>query len=493
MNTVAEMIKPIPGPFFAVLIGYFVLMAIIGYVSSKQTNNLKDFFVMSGKAGAIVAGFAYFSTQYSMSTFMGCPASCYKAGFSGMSISVPGVAFSIILPAIFVGRKLMQLGHRNGFLTLADYIADRYESKGLRTMQALLMILFLIPMMGAQTIGAGLILRTYTGLPEWVGIVAMGIIVIMYCMTGGIRGAMLTDVIQGGLMVATAIVTFTVSVKLGGGMEAITNKLAQMNPEYLTHPGVGKLYGYRNYVSQVLLWSFFSIGQPALCTKFFTMKNHRVLFKAVILGSLGMCFAATLIEWSGTNAIVSIAGLKGKDIDFVVPLILQRAVSPVISSLLIAGIMAAGMSSIDSYLISSTGAITRDIYQSIINPQATDKDVLRLSRWVTVIVGCIAIFFGISRPAAIFDIILFSYGGLGIWATPMLWGIYWKGATKLGAYAGVLVGEAVYLYITLAAKQFAVGFHPLIPAWIVSMAAMWIVSLVTPKLSKETIARHFAA
>ena len=93
MNTVAEMIKPIPGPFFAVLIGYFVLMAIIGYVSSKQTNNLKDFFVMSGKAGAIVAGFAYFSTQYSMSTFMGCPASCYKAGFSGMSISVPGVAF----------------------------------------------------------------------------------------------------------------------------------------------------------------------------------------------------------------------------------------------------------------------------------------------------------------------------------------------------------------------------------------------------------------
>ena len=111
-------------------------------------NNLKHIkhklFVMSGKAGAIVAGFAYFSTQYSMSTFMGCPASCYKAGFSGMSISVPGVAFSIILPAIFVGRKLMQLGHRNGFLTLADYIADRYESKGLRTMQALLMILFLI-------------------------------------------------------------------------------------------------------------------------------------------------------------------------------------------------------------------------------------------------------------------------------------------------------------------------------------------------------------
>ena len=107
MNTVAEMIKPIPGPFFAVLIGYFVLMAIIGYVSSKQTNNLKDFFVMSGKAGAIVAGFAYFSTQYSMSTFMGCPASCYKAGFSGLSITVPGVEGPVTISVLDIhGRTV---------------------------------------------------------------------------------------------------------------------------------------------------------------------------------------------------------------------------------------------------------------------------------------------------------------------------------------------------------------------------------------------------
>ena len=118
----------------------------------------------------------------------------------------------------------------------------------------------MIPMMGAQTIGAGVILRTYTGAPEWVGIVGMGVIVIFYCMSGGIRGAMLTDVIQGGLMLATAIVTFIASVNLGGGMEAITSKLFQMNPAYLSHPGVGNAYNWGNYVSMIVLWSFFSIS-----------------------------------------------------------------------------------------------------------------------------------------------------------------------------------------------------------------------------------------
>lgn len=376
MNSLDAMIRPIPGVFYTVLLGYFVLMAFIGYISARKTTTLKDFFVMSGKAGAIVSGFAYFATQYSMSTFMGVPATCYRVGFAGLTVSVPGLVFSMIIPALLVGRKMISLGHHHGFLTLADYLGDRYESNNLRILQALLIIIFMIPMMGAQTIGAGVILHAYTGAPEWVGIVGMGIIVILYCMSGGIRGAMLTDVIQGGLMLATAIVTFIVSVKLGGGFAAISARLAEMNPDYLTHPGVGGAYNWGNYVSMIVLWSFFSISQPTLVTKFFAMKDHKVMFKATLLGTLGMWIAATLIEWSGVNGIVSIPGLAGKDIDFIVPLLLQKSLSPIISTLLIAGIMAAGMSTIDSLLICSTGAITRDIYQRRINSKATDKQIL---------------------------------------------------------------------------------------------------------------------
>lgn len=492
MDAVSTLIHPMPGAFYSILGFYFILMALIGYYSAKNTNTLQDFFVMSGKAGAIVSGIAYFSTQYSMSTFMGCPATCYKVGFAGLSISVPGLVFSMIIPALFVGRKLVHLGHKYKFLTMADYLADRFESDGLRVLLAVLMIIFLIPMMGAQTIGAGIILRTFTGAPEWVGIVAMGVIVILYCMSGGIRGAMLTDVVQGSLMVLTAIVTFVISVKIGGGFSSISQKLLELNPEYMSHPGVGGSYGWGNYVSMIVMWSFFSIGQPTLFTKFFAMKDYKVMFKAVILGTIGMWLAATLIEWSGVNAIVSIPLLEGKQIDFVVPLILQQGVSPFISSLLIAGIMAAGMSTIDSLLIVSTGAVTRDIYQKLFNPEATDAHILKISRYVTVIIGVIAILFGISRPATIFKLILFAFGGLGIWAAPIILGMYWKGATKAGAFASVVVGEILFVLMTLKFKSWAFGFNPLIVCWIYAMIVMVIVSKCTRPASQETLEKHFA-
>ena len=412
-------------PFLAVIITYFGLLTYIGYYATKQTRTLRDYFTMSGKAGALLSGLAYFSTQYSMSTFMGVPGTIYKVGYAGMSVSVPGIAFSMVIPALLVGRRLIRLGHRYRMLTMADYISDRYESTLMRALLAIIMILFLVPMMGAQTIGAGIIFKTYTGAPEWVGIVVMGITVILYCMAGGIRSIMITDVIQGILMVATAVVTFFVSLQLGGGLEVINQHLADTDMSLLSHPGQNNSMPWQNYVSMIIMWSFFTIGQPHLFTKFFTMKNYNVMFKAVLLGTLGMWFSATLIEWCGVTGRMSFPNLTGTDTDFIVPLILQAGVHPVISSLMVAGIFSAGMSTVSGVLITSTSAVTRDLYQKIFNKEATDKDAFIMSRYVTVGLGVLAICIGIYKPSSIFQLVLFSFGGLGIWAAPILAGLYW--------------------------------------------------------------------
>ena len=435
-------------PFLAVIITYFGLLTYIGYYATKQTRTLRDYFTMSGKAGALLSGLAYFSTQYSMSTFMGVPGTIYKVGYAGMSVSVPGIAFSMVIPALLVGRRLIRLGHRYRMLTMADYISDRYESTLMRALLAIIMILFLVPMMGAQTIGAGIIFKTYTGAPEWVGIVVMGITVILYCMAGGIRSIMITDVIQGILMVATAVVTFFVSLQLGGGLEVINQHLADTDMSLLSHPGQNNSMPWQNYVSMIIMWSFFTIGQPHLFTKFFTMKNYNVMFKAVLLGTLGMWFSATLIEWCGVTGRMSFPNLTGTDTDFIVPLILQAGVHPVISSLMVAGIFSAGMSTVSGVLITSTSAVTRDLYQKIFNKEATDKDAFIMSRYVTVGLGVLAICIGIYKPSSIFQLVLFSFGGLGIWAAPILAGLYWKRATKVGAFASVIVGEIVYILLT---------------------------------------------
>lgn len=478
-------------PFLIVMVSYIGLMAYIGFHATRQTRTFSDYLTMSGKAGAIMSGLAYFATQYSMSTFMGVPGSIYHVGYAGMSVSVPGIVFSMAIPALLVGRRLIRLGHKYKMLTMADYLSDRFESVGMRGFLAVIMIIFLVPMMGAQTIGGGIIFNTYTGAPEWVGIVIMGLTVVGYCITGGIRSIMITDVIQGVLMVMTAVVTFLAALKLGGGMEMINQKLAASDVRLMTHPGVNGGMPWTNYVSMVVMWSFFTIGQPHLFTKFFTMRSYNVMFKAVLLGTLGMLFSATLIEWCGVLGRVSFPDLVGKDSDYIVPYILNAGIPTFFSALMVAGIFSAGMSTVSSVLLTTTSAITRDLYQKIFRRGATDEDALRLSRYVTALLGFLAICIGIYKPSSIFQLVLFSFGGLGIWAAPILAGMYWKRATKMGAIVSVVCGELIYILLVLKFSAYTLGFNPLIIAWIITMVILVVVSLNTQPVSEATIKRHF--
>ena len=484
-------IQPSPIPFYTVLVLYLGIMAFIGWYAGRKTNSLGDFFVLSGKAGVVVSGIAYFSTQFSMGTFLGTPGTIYGVGYAGMAISVQGAVFCMILPALLIGRKLITLGHKYGFLTMADYLTDRYDSKVMSGVLGIMMLFFLIPMMGAQIIGAGVIVHVFTGLPEWVGVVGMGIIVILYCMTGGMQGAMMTDVIQGSLMIATAIVTFVVSIVMGGGFSNINQTLHSMNEAYLTFPGANGYMPWTYYVSNIVLWSFFTMGQPHLFTKFFAMKDHKTMFKAILLGTAGMFFSATLIEWAGVNGIATIQNIEKAD--QIVPMILQRGLNPFLASIFIAGIVAAGMSTIDGILVTTTGAVTRDIYQKLVNKNATDESVMKLSKVITVIIGILVICFGVFQPGSIFEINLFAFSGMAIFVVPILFGIYWKKATAKGAIAAVVTGVISLLLFTLnpSVKALALGFHALFPTTIISAIVMVIVSKFTKAPSQETIERHF--
>lgn len=487
----AAVIQPAPIPFYTVLVLYLGIMAFIGWYAGRKTNSIGDFFVLSGKAGVLVSGIAYFSTQFSMGTFLGTPGTIYGVGYAGMAISVPGAVFCMILPALLIGRKLITLGHKYGFLTMADYLTDRYHSKNMSGVLGVMMLFFLVPMMGAQIIGAGVIVHVFTGLPEWVGVVGMGIIVILYCMSGGMKGAMMTDVIQGSLMIATAVVTFIVSVVMGGGFSNINHTLQSMNEAYLTFPGANGYMPWTYYVSNIVLWSFFTMGQPHLFTKFFAMKDHKTMFKAILLGTAGMFFSATLIEWAGVNGIASIQNIEKAD--QIIPMILQRGMNPFLASIFIAGIVAAGMSTIDGILVTTTGAVTRDIYQKIINKDATDETVMKLSKVVTVIIGIIVICFGVFQPGSIFEINLFAFSGMAIFVVPILFGIYWKKATAKGAIASVIVGIISLLLFTLnpSVKALAMGFHALFPTTIIASIVMIVVSKFTETPPQETIDRHF--
>ena len=134
-----------------------------------------------------------------------------------------------------------------------------------------------------------------------------------------------------------------------------------------------------------------------------------------------------------------------------------------------------------------------DIYQKIINKDATDETVMKLSKVVTVIIGIIVICFGVFQPGSIFEINLFAFSGMAIFVVPILFGIYWKKATAKGAIASVIVGIISLLLFTLnpSVKALAMGFHALFPTTIIASIVMIVVSKFTETPPQETIDRHF--
>lgn len=484
-------IIPIPFIFITVIALYLFLIFYLGKLSYNQSKSLSEFFVMGGSVGIVMGGLGYFASQYSMSTFQGVPATIYSVGWIGLAVSVPTAAFSLVVPGFLVGMRLMELGHKYGYLTLADYFEDRFDSKILRLISALMTIIFLVPFVGAQTIGAGAIFNTFTGAPYWVGVVIMGIGVTIYCALGGMRGAMYTNILQGVLMILTALLTFYGAVKLAGGLAEANHVLIQTNPGAFTAPGSPtKWIIFSNFISQLVLWNFFTLGQPHLSTKFFLMKNKRALVGAMIAAGLGMFLSTTFIYSTGVLAQIAIPGVPAALKDWVVPIMVAKALPAVLSSVLMAGLLAAGMSTIDSAVVMISGAFSRDLYQGLINRKAEDHSVLGISRWVIIGIGLLATTFGILRPSGIFAIVLFTFAGLGVQAIILLLGVRWKRCNGPGAVAGLLVGVVSVIYFAKNPSIFP-GWNAALPASVLTLIVTVAVSLMTPPTKKEVLERHF--
>lgn len=485
------MINPIPQTFLTVLGIYFVGMAYLGYISTKKTDSIKEFLTMGGMASAFVAGMAYLSTQISMSTFMGVPGSIYQTGWAIAGMGLTG-GLMLWMPTFLVGMRLTEISPRLQIYTLADYFSSRYYSKFMRLLVGLITVVYILPSVGAQTIGAGVIWKTYTGQPEWVGVLVMAGIVTYYCLAGGIRGAVLTDVAQSIIMAITGFGLMLTVVTKNGGFSALSTKLAAHNVGKMSFPGSPTATAnYQWLFSQMFLWSFFTIGMPQLISKFFLIKTREKAVKSSIYGAIAGVFGGTMIYIAAAYAPVLIPALGKGQTDFTIPVLASLTFPGWLASACMAGLLAAGMSTIDSMLVVTSGGLVRDIYHSYINPKAEDKDLLKLIRWVTVICGFIAAYIGIKKPGTIFEIILFTWGGLGVMTIPLLLGVRWKRCTKEGAIVGLILGE-VYHAIAVKYPAWAFKFNAGIPALAVTAIITIVVSLMTKPPPLEVLEEHYS-
>lgn len=424
--------------------GYLVLALAIGLVAYRLTDRTaEDYYLASRTLGTVVLLFTTFATLLSAFTFFGGPNVAYSAGPEWILVMglMDGVLFAILW--YVVGYKQWLVGKKHGYVTLGEMLGDRFGSQTLRGMVAVISLFWLFPYVMLQQIGAGTALEALTNgsIPYWAGAGLVTVFMIAYVVLAGMRGVAWTDTLQGAfmlVMVWAAVAWILASV--GGASEA-TASLATSNPEFLALGG--GLYSAPYIISTAVSIAFGVAMFPQVNQRFFVARSKKVLKQTFslwpILVVLLFVPAFMLGAWAkGLGVAVPEGGN-------VLPILLNEYAPAWFAALVIAGAMAAMMSSSDSMLLSGSSYLTRDLYRPFVNANASDRKEDILARVAVAAFAILAFVASLFSPRTLVEIGDTAFGGYAQLALPVIAALYWTKTTRAGMFAGIGGSQAFYL------------------------------------------------
>jgi len=447
-----------------IMVLYLAAMILIGLKGSKYSGSMKEFLTAGKQGGMIMLVGAYIGAHIGNGIVVGGAEYGANIGIAGLWYGL-GACASYVLFALVMSKKV----YREGYITIPDMINARYNSKAASVIVAILNICASLGITAAQLM-AGASLFKYIGLDPTLGAVVTALIVFIYCTISGMWGVMVTDTIQSSIIyLGTIAVIIVMAVKGGFGAMATNLPAESFNMFPLGAEAMVMLF-----LPSALngLISGASFQRTASC------KNEKVAVLAPIFA------AGLLVPFVVLPVLV---GMYGKaiwpdaDSSIIIFKVLNEAMPPVVAGLMVAAILSAVMSTVDIGLLNITANSVNDIYHKVINPNADQKKLARLSKIVTFAAGIIALYLTLSS-SSILSLLSATYSFMNAGALVMvIGGIYWKKATKEGAVASALVGM---LFVGLnrwgiVTLPYA-SVTPLIPAAI----AFIIVSLATQKKEK---------
>jgi len=477
-----------------VLVVWVAVYLIIGFLGWKFTKlvSLEEFFVAGRTMSWVTLLLILLGATFSGFMFVGLPGLNYKIGMPifqwiiGYTICVVTVMVVMGYPAILVGRKY-------GYVSCADLFMDRYESKFLGLVWSILWIIFSVPYMVGQVMAAGVMLEGVTGgvLPYISGIIFIFIVMVIYTFIGGMRGFGWVTAVQALLLcgILLTILGLMNAVTPNGIVGAVQYHV-EHNPKFLEMPGV---IPYWTLPMALSWWMFGGLGHmtwPHIYPRLYAIRSARSwIYVTVVYSAICMFVMFLHIGLFGTFGRILIPGLKGKEVDLLVSLFLAKYTPTWFAALGTAGALAAIMSTAAAILLSMSSIITKEIYQTWINPKATQKQLVWVGRIGLWIWGIIGIVLGYLRPGLIAIIVAMSMAGLLMLMPPMVAAFWWRRANKYGAIAGPIAGEAVLVY-QFARPELSMiswfGFHPAFWGFVACIIVWLIVTYLTPPPSPET-------
>jgi len=435
-----------------VVVAYLAVVIAIGWWAARRTSNARDFFIAGQSLGLWVTGLATMSAAFSGFVFIGGPGLTYRMGIASLFIAAPA-GFTAGLLCWCVAKRLRLLAEVRELYTVPDALLARYESRAAAGLAALAVLLGTVAYLGAQVQALGILIEAVFGTRQWLGEwslpVAMGAglaVIVFYSIAGGMIAGVYTDLLQGALMAVAAVGVFFYALRSGGGLAEIGRTITaseRFGADFLDPLGGIPIF---TAVGFFLTFAVGTLGQPHMLHKFYMLRDPRQLkwLPAVIASAQSLC----ILIWLGIGLAVPALVASGRlaplaDPDQAAPLFILGFVPDLLAGLVIAGILAAIMSTADSFLNIGAAALIRDL------PKALGWRLPHQLRWgrvAVLAVAATAAFFAYLYGDLIALLGTFAFGTFGAALTPALAiGLNWKRVTPTAATASGVLGPSEHL------------------------------------------------
>jgi len=457
------------------LIGYLLLVAGLSVYAMRQRREgsfLSEYFLGSRSMGGFVLAMTLTTTYISASSFIGGPGAAYKYGLGWVLLSmvqVPAVWLSLGI----LGKKFAILARRYNAVTLNDMLYARYRSPMLVWLASISLLVAFIGAMTVQFIGGARLLETAAGIPYDTGLLIFGISIALYTAFGGFRASVLNDAMQGLVMLAGTFLLLFAVIHAAGGMHKAVETLQHIDPKLVSSTGVDNILTPTFLASFSVLVCFGVIGLPHTAVRCISYKDSKAVHLAILLGTVVVAVLMFGMHLAGALGRAVIPDLQIPD--QVIPTLMIQVLPPLAAGIFLAAPMAAIMSTINAQLLQSSATIVKDLYLRM-RPHQLDNEPLlkRLSSLVTLILGLLLLVAAWNPPDMIIWLNLLAFGGLeAVFLWPLVLGLYWERANAAGALSSMVSGAACYTLLASLSLQ-PWGFHPIVPALLLSLLAFII-------------------
>lgn len=487
---------------------YLGCMLYVGYRCSKNNNDSADFYLGGRKLGPLVTAMSAEASDMSSWLLMGLPGLAYLTGVADAGWTAIGLAIGTYLNWRIVAKRIRRYTHVAGnSITLPSFFSNRYrdEKKILQSIGAIFIVIFFIPYTASGFAACGKLFSSLFGINYQVSMVISALIIVGYTTLGGFLAASTTDFIQSIIMSIALVIVFIFGINVAGGVSAVVEN-AQSLPGYLTMhttydpvSGTEQPYPIISIVSMIA-WGLGYFGMPHILLRFMAIEDEEKLklsrrvatgwvvislAVAVLIGIIGLAMTAAgeLIPLEGSASetiIVKIADLMS-----------QHGVLPaLLAGTILAGILASTMSTADSQLLAASSSVSSDLLGDFLKKKTGKKGSMFADRMTLLIIALVAVFLARDPNSSVFNIVSFAWAGFGaVFGPVVLFALFWKRSNWQGALAGMISGGAMVFIWKYLVRPLggAWDIYELLPAFLVSCAAIVLVSLLTKAPSKEIV------